>query len=127
MIKKIFFIPLFLLFFSLFALAQAKSDNGLKDYKKGLQLYQQARYEQALERFQQAIDENLDFWQAYQMVGYCCFEMRQKEEAIKAFEECLDLNPNNPKLAKVYKDLISGALDVPVRPVAEASTYYTRF
>jgi len=124
---KRIFLPLFLLFFSLCAFAQAKSDNGMKDYKKGLQLYQQCRYEQALERFQQAIDENLEFWQAYQMVGYCCFEMRQKEEAIKAFEECLDLNPNNPKLSKVYKDLKSGALDVPVRPVVEASTYYTRF
>ena len=127
MIKRAFSIPFFLLFFSLFALAQAKSDNGMKDYKIGLQLYQQCRYEQALERFQQAIDENLEFWQAYQMVGYCCFELRQKDEAIKAFEDCLDLNPNNPKLEKACKDLKSGALDVPVRPVAEASTYYVRF
>src|SRR5579872_4401224 len=115
------------MFFSLITLAQAKSDDGLKDYKKGLQLYQQCRYEQALERFQQAIDENLEFWQAYQMVGYCCFELRQKEEALKAFEDCLDINPNNPKLAKAYRDLKSGVLDVPVRPVVEASSYYTRF
>jgi tetratricopeptide (TPR) repeat protein len=117
----------FLLYSSLFSIAKAESDNGLKDYKKGLQLYQQSRYEQALERFQQAIDENLEFWQAYQMVGYCCFELHQKDEAIKAFEESLDLNPNNSKLSKVYKDLKSGALDVPVRPVAEASSYYIKF
>ena len=125
--KSTLFIPLFF-FLAVFSIvSQAKADNGVKDYKKGLWFYQQGRYEDALEHFQQAIDQNLEFWQAYQMVGYCCFEMHQKEAALRAFEEALDLNPRNSKLTKIYNDLKNGQLEVPVRPVAEASTYYVRF
>ncbi|HTC19809.1 MAG TPA: tetratricopeptide repeat protein [bacterium] len=87
------------------------------DYKKGLDLYGQGRYEDALVRFQLAIDENWTFWQSYQMVGYCYFELREKESALRAFEQSLKINPQNPKLAKVYNDLKSGSLDIPVRPV----------
>ncbi len=111
----------------LFSVSTVQAGNGLKEYKKGLNLYHQGHYEEALELFQQAIDENLEFWQSFQMVGYCHFEMRQKEAAMKAFEESLDLNPNNPKLAKIYRDLQTGTLDIPVRPVANASTYYVTF
>jgi tetratricopeptide (TPR) repeat protein len=127
MIRKTIFSTFLLFAFFQCAILQAKSDNGLKDYKKGLTLYQQAHYEEALECFLRATDDNFDFWQAYQMAGYCYFETHHKDEALKAFEDSLDLNPNNPKLMKVYRDLRSGALDVPVRPVAEASSYYVRF
>ncbi len=105
------------------------------DYKKGLDLYGQGRYEAALVRFQLAIDENWTFWQSYQMVGYCYFELREKESAMKAFEESLKINPHNPKLVKVYTDLKSGSLDIPMRPVESEpqpigtpvyiQTYYT--
>lgn|GEM_PF-5809436 len=105
------------------------------DYRRGLDLYGRGRYEEALVRFQLAIDENWVFWQSYQMVGYCYFELRDKESAVKAFEESLKINPNNPKLAKIYNDLKTGNLDIPVRPVeAEVhpvgtpvylQTYYT--
>jgi tetratricopeptide (TPR) repeat protein len=87
------------------------------DYKKGLDLYGQGRYEDALVRFQLAIDENWTFWQSYQMVGYCYFELRDKESALQAFEQSLKINPRNPTLAKVYNDLKSGSLDIPMRPV----------
>src|ERR1035441_1130713 len=90
------------------------------DYRKGLSLYGQGHYEEALVRFQMAIDENWVFWQSYQMVGYCYFELRDRESALKAFEESLKINPHNPKLAKVYNDLKTGHLEIPVRPV-EAS------
>ncbi|SRR5579871_2690863 len=91
------------------------------DYRKGLDLYSKGRYEAALERFQLAIDGNWNFWQSYQMAGYCYFEMRDKDGALDAFEESLKINPRNPKLVKIVNDLRSGALDVPVRPVeAEA-------
>ncbi|HUO58828.1 MAG TPA: tetratricopeptide repeat protein [bacterium] len=126
-LKIHFLIPLFSLVSFLFVVSQAQADSGVKNYKKGLSFYQQGRYADALERFQQAIDDNLEFWQAYQMAGYCCFEMHRKEAALKAFEDSLELNPRNPKLTKIYNDLKNGQLELPVRPVAEASTYYVRF
>ncbi len=89
----------------------------VRDYKMGLSLYLKGNYEKALVRFEQAIDNNFDFWQSYQMVGYCYFELRDKEEALKAFEESLRINPNNPKLIKIYNSLKSGNLDIPLRPV----------
>lgn len=91
------------------------------DYRKGLDLYAKGCYEAALERFQLAIDGNWNFWQSYQMAGYCYFEMRDKEGALTAFAESLKIKPDNPKLVKIVNDLRSGTLDVPVRPVeAEA-------
>ena len=112
----------FLLLAGLLFLAPSFSRAGFKptpesDYRKGLELYLQGHYEAALVRFQMAIDENWDFWQAYQMVGYCYFELREREGALKAFEESLKIHSNNPKLAKVYNDLKSGTLDIPMRPV----------
>ena len=121
-------------------LAPAFSHAGLKptpesDYRKGLDLYLQGRYEAALVRFQMAIDGNWDFWQAYQMAGYCYFELREREGALKAFEESLKIHANNPKLAKVYNNLKAGTLDIPIRPVETEArpigtpvyihTYYT--
>ena len=87
------------------------------DFKKGLNLFYKNQFEAALVRFQLAIDEDWNFWQSYQMVGYCYYELRDKENALKAFEESLRLNPDNPSLARVIQALKSGALDVPIQPV----------
>ena len=125
--KETIWIALAFFMLTLGSFSQANAGTGLKEYKKGLSLYHKGHYEDALELFQQAIDENLEFWQAYQMAGYCHFEMRHKDDAMKSFEECLDLNPRNPKLSKIYEDLKSGKLDIPLRPVANASTYYVTF
>ncbi len=118
-------------FFS-WAGTQAEAD---KDYRVGLDLYAKGRYEAALVRFQLAIDGNWSFWQSYQMVGYCYFELREKEAALKAFAESLKIKPDNPQLVKIVNKLKTGVLDIPLRPVeAEAQpigtpvyiqTYYT--
>lgn len=71
-------------------------------------------------RFQLAIDGDWTFWQSYQMAGYCYFELRNKESALSAFEESLKIHPVNPKLTKIYNDLKSGTLNIPVRPVEAA-------
>lgn len=93
----------------------------LLDYKKGLALYAQGRYEKALDCFEYAIDNKFDFWQSYQMVGYCYFELREKDSAMEAFEKSLEINPYNPKLIKIYNQLKSGNLEVPLRPVGDTA------
>jgi tetratricopeptide (TPR) repeat protein len=92
-------------------------DTAKIDYRTGLELYQQGRYEQALERFQFSSDEDWNFWQSYQMAGYCYFELREKDSALSAFKESLRIHPDNPQLARIYADLRAGALEVPIRPV----------
>jgi tetratricopeptide (TPR) repeat protein len=93
----------------------------LLDYKKGLTLYAQGRYEKALDCFEYAIDNKFDFWQSYQMVGYCYFELRERDSALEAFEKSLEINPYNPKLLKIYNQLKSGTLEIPLRPVGDTA------
>ena len=117
------------------AWAGRKVSQDEKDYRKGLDLYKAGRYEEAITRFRWAIDENWAFWQCYQMVGYCLFELREKDGALDAFEQSLKIHPENAPLWKVYQDLKTGALEVPVRPVeaqfhpagppVELQTYYS--
>jgi tetratricopeptide (TPR) repeat protein len=101
--------------------AESSVKDCVRDYKKGLTLYSQGHYEQALNCFEQAIDKKFTFWQSYQMVGYCYYELREKADALDAFEQSLEINPNNPKLIKIYNKLKSGDLDVPVRPVDDTA------
>jgi tetratricopeptide (TPR) repeat protein len=85
-------------------------------YKSGLALYQKASYEDALERFEQALDENFEHWQSYQMIGNCFYNMRDKEKALIAFEQSLRINPGNLKLAGYYKRLKSGRVCLQLMP-----------
>ena len=87
------------------------------DFKKGLDFFYKNQFESALVRFQLAIDGNWNSWQSYQMVGYCYYELRDKEAALMAFEESLRINPHNPELARVIQGLKAGTLEVPVQPV----------
>lgn len=111
------FAALFLSFFFLATLGRAETI-AAKYYLAGLQFYEKSQYDDALEKFERATDENFDFWQSYQMIGYCYFYLRQKDNALTAFAESLRLHPDNPKLMRLCDNLKSGALDFPLQPVA---------
>ena len=115
--KALFLLLLGLLLLGPVLLGAGIDSTSQKDFKKGLDLFYKNQFEAALVRFQMAIDGNWNFWQSYQMVGYCYYELREKENALKAFEESLRLNPDNPQLARVIQALKSGVLEVPVQPV----------
>ncbi|HEY5040003.1 MAG TPA: hypothetical protein VIJ93_13125, partial [bacterium] len=66
------FAALFLSFFFLATLGRAETI-AAKYYLAGLQFYEKSQYDDALEKFERATDENFDFWQSYQMIGYCYF------------------------------------------------------
>jgi len=102
----------------LFLLApKVRAESALADYKAGLALYQKCQYEKALEHFQWAMDDDFNFWQSYQMAGYCYFYLREKENALNAFEESLRLKPNNPPLRKFYASLKTGKTGGLLQPV----------
>jgi tetratricopeptide (TPR) repeat protein len=85
-------------------------------YEAGLALYQKANYEDALVRFEQALDENFDYWQSYQMIGNCHYNLRNKEKALAAFEQSLRINPSNLKLAGYYQRLKTGKVCLQLMP-----------
>jgi tetratricopeptide (TPR) repeat protein len=116
---------LFLFFFGLFvpSISIAGSDTAVTNYNQGLSFFFENYLSEALTRFLQTADENFNSWQSYEMVGFCYFEMREKDGALAAFEESLKINPRNPQLAKIYNNLKAGAADIPLRPVADAGGF----
>jgi tetratricopeptide (TPR) repeat protein len=86
-------------------------------YKAGLALYQKASYEDALERFEQALDENFEHWQSYQMIGNCYYQLRDKEKSLEAFAQSLRINPLNLQLAGYYQRLKTGKVCLQIIPV----------
>lgn len=117
---KVFFILAFgIILFSLpaFAARNSIAVSAQWYYRAGLALYQKAYYEDALEKFEQALDEHFEYWESYQMIGNCYYNMRDKEKALVAFEQSLQINPANPQLVRFYKRLKSGQVIVPLVPV----------
>jgi hypothetical protein len=104
------------LFLSVFP-AQAKP--GLADYKKGYNQYQRGHYEKALHYFLLASDEDLNFWQAFHMMGNCYFLLKDKDAALAAFKESLKINPQNKILIKNCWHLEKGILDYAQPPALE--------
>ena len=97
---------------------KAAAETAIGDYKTGLTFYQKCQYEKALQYFQSASDEDFNFWQSYQMTGYCYFYLRDKDGAISAFETSLRLHPNNPSLKRFCDGLKKGTMDILLQPVA---------
>ncbi len=109
---------------ALLPLSSVMAKPGLSDYKTGYRLYQQGYYEKAIRYFCNAVDEDMDFWQCYQMIGNCYFQLRQKNAALAAYQECLRIHPNNSTLIKDCRDLTTGAFDYPLQPVDEEKPKY---
>ncbi len=72
-------------------------------YKRGAEFYSLKEYDKALKEFQKAVEVNNKFWQAYQGIGSCYLAKGDKENAKKAFEKSLLINPKNEKLAEWMK------------------------
>jgi tetratricopeptide (TPR) repeat protein len=80
------------------------------DLKKlGLGSYNQKDYVQAEKYFQQALQLNPQDWFSAQMAGYCATWQGHKDEAIKDYQLCLQIKPDNPKLRDYLGKLWDGA------------------
>ncbi len=64
-------------------------------YHQGLQDYLQGNYDQAVQDFQTAIQENLDSWEAYQGLGSALLKQGKTQMALQAYRVSLALNPDN--------------------------------
>lgn len=63
-------------------------------YEQGSALYQQGRFEEALEAFTRAAQLNPNFWEAYQYMGACSYGLGRYGEALAAYEKVLAINPS---------------------------------
>jgi len=62
--------------------------------KKGVSLFDQGNYEEALEQFNKAIELNPKNYIAHNYVGLVYFELRAYDQAIEYFNKAIELKPN---------------------------------
>lgn len=62
---------------------------------KGDALYQQKKYDEALEEYQRVLAENQDLYQVYDKIGLCYYRQNDLENAIKSFNLMLEKEPQS--------------------------------
>jgi tetratricopeptide (TPR) repeat protein len=63
--------------------------------KKGDELYEQEKYEEALQEYQKALTENPDLHQTYEKIGLCHYRLDDYDNAIVAFKSMLQKEPDS--------------------------------
>jgi len=76
------------------------NEKAFEHYSAGGDYFQEGNYEKAAEEFRDAIKYNPEIWQTYQYFGSTLFALGREEEAIRAYEKSLSLNPENEDLKK---------------------------
>ncbi len=84
-------------------IAESLPINVREAYNAGFELYYNKDYDNALKEFQKAVAIKKDFWQGYEGIGACSFAKGNIEEANRAFEKSLSINPHNKELIEWMK------------------------
>ena len=78
-------------------------------FKKGLRLYDQKKYSEALVEFERSVTESPSVG-GYQWVGWCQRKLGRIEEAIATFKRSIDLGTRLNDCREVVLDLVEAAL-----------------
>ncbi len=79
------------------------SKKSIECYNAGMKAYQEKQYDNAINEFKKSIENNPNFWQAYQFLGNCYYAKGMLNETVRAYEESVKLNPKNDKLSAWLK------------------------
>jgi hypothetical protein len=95
-----------LLFFILgLAGSSSAQDQSIQAYQSGNQAYTQRNYDQAIQYYQSAVQQNPNLWQAYQGLGNCYYAKGDKDTALANYQKSLSINPNNPQLSQFVQTI----------------------
>jgi hypothetical protein len=101
--------------------SSAHAATAVDAYQAGVSFYKQGLYDQCIDQENAAIALDPTLWQAYQVKGYCYFKEGNTSAALDAYHQCLQVNPNNPKLeAMVNKLEAQNGPALPAAPVVNA-------
>ena len=64
-------------------------------YVKGRELFLNKDYDSAIEKFNNVIEMDEKFVEAYNMRGNCYLALKKNDEAVKDFTKAIELNPDN--------------------------------
>lgn len=90
-------------------------------YSVGSQFYQQGQLDKAIQYCQAAIQMNPNYWQAYQVMGYCYYSQKNNPQAIQAMDKSLQINPDNPTLQQFDNQVRSVTPNTPPAPTTDNS------
>ena len=89
-----------------FLISLAKPASAAPDeYPLALQDYQAGQYDKAIQECQSAVQMNPNYWQAFQVLGYCYYEQKNNLQALQAIDESLRLHPDNAALRQFEQQL----------------------
>ncbi|HDZ62621.1 MAG TPA: tetratricopeptide repeat protein [Nitrospirae bacterium] len=88
--RIVFLVAVFFMFAALSGLAFADADS---DYETGLKYYNSGKFEEAIEYFENYIDEKPEAG-AYYRLGYALYKTGKHNEAIRHFEEAYFIDPD---------------------------------
>ena len=118
----LFFLSGIFLFTTGIPLAQATAPD---HFQKGMVSYNLGNYQEALQSFDHAIDDNPDSWEAYQQAGYCYFHLDQRVKMLSAFDESLKLHPDNAELKEFIKNSVKAPTPTPIPAALSTPTQAT--
>ena len=83
-----------------------KSKKAKQYYEAGEQLLQQQKIAEAKLNFQQAIDEDPDFYEAYMMMGEICEQEKNDSVAVVVYKKAVELDPDRfPAAFQILADI----------------------
>jgi tetratricopeptide (TPR) repeat protein len=92
--------------------------------RMGTQAFHNKQYDMAISYYNSAIDEDMNYWPAYQALGIVYYYKKNYKEAEKNFEKALELNTDNPSLRKFVNGL-RAYLHLPALPAPTPTPVFT--
>jgi len=86
-------------------LEQKLGKEALLNFKKGLDLTEDNKINEAIEIYQKVIEQSPDFAEAYQNLGILLFQLQKDDEAEKVLLRALELRPQEEKTKKILTEI----------------------
>jgi tetratricopeptide (TPR) repeat protein len=71
----------------------------------GTRAFEKKQYDLAISYYNSAIDEDINYWPAYQALGTVFYIKKDYKDTLKNFEKALELNPDSATLRKFVNGL----------------------
>ncbi len=92
--------------------------------RMGTQAFHNKQFDMAISYYNSALDENVDYWPAYQALGTVYYYKKNYKEAEKDFEKALELNPDSAPLRK-FVNALRAYLHMPALPAPTPTPVFT--
>lgn len=101
--KSLLVYPLIVSFFLAGIPGSSQAMTADEAYQAGAELYKNGKWDQSIDRFQEAVQLNPQHWLAYQGMGYAYFNQGNNHAALNACTISLRINPGNRSLQEFMR------------------------